>query len=504
MEYGLAKGRHISSQVWQFYTLLREILTENGFEAAVADRLAQTLAKMKNGSLEILVITGVIKEGERNIFVSKDSNKLRVLDNQEKEEFAGRLKRLYVSYRRNLNKTYQQTMLKRLIPLEIIELLSFEYDTSMGNIRHIISAHPDFQIRLPKVKTKVEQIKDRVGGHSNAWRIVISQGLDKTDTWLSLAESKVNSIQNKVGGSANAWAIVIGHGLDKMDAWLSLAESKVNSIQNKVGGSANAWRIVIGQGLDKIDTWFSLAESKVNSIQNKVGGSANAWAIVIGQGLDKIDTWLSLAESKVNSIQDRVGGSVNAWRIVVSQGLDKIDAWLSLAESKVNSIQDRVGGSTNAWYIVIWQGLYKGGASLKSIDTDVINNDGNNIAGSTSSPSIPATGNKSGGIDFHALPIQTESVASSALSIFYGANAFKGNLDAEWARIQQVFNAGIRPSIQRLSEYTAAAAASPLAEDKIDQVRVMLADILRRDEESEKLASAEESCKQLLRALEAG
>ena len=102
------------------------------------------------------------------------------------------------------------------------------------------------------------------------------------------------------------------------------------------------------------------------------------------------------------------------------------------------------------------------------------------------------------------MPIQTESVASSALGILSGAHAFKGNLDAEWAQIEAVFNAGIRPSVQRISEYSTAAAASPLAEEKIDQVRVMLADILRRDEESEKLASAEESCKQLLRALEAG
>lgn len=80
--------------------------------------------------------------------------------------------------------------------------------------------------------------------------------------------------------------------------------------------------------------------------------------------------------------------------------------------------------------------------------------------------------------------------------------AFKGDLDEEWGKIQSVFNAGVRPSIQRISEYTTAAVASPLAEDKIDQVRVMLADILRRDEESQKPAPAEESCKQLLRTLE--
>jgi len=100
--------------------------------------------------------------------------------------------------------------------------------------------------------------------------------------------------------------------------------------------------------------------------------------------------------------------------------------------------------------------------------------------------------NDKGGIAFNALPIQTESV-----------KAFQGDLNAEWAQIQAVFNAGIRPSVQRISEYTAAAASSGLAADKIDQVRSMLADILRRDEEAQKLASVDPALKGLLSALEA-
>ncbi len=108
-----------------------------------------------------------------------------------------------------------------------------------------------------------------------------------------------------------------------------------------------------------------------------------------------------------------------------------------------------------------------------------------------------------GGINLSALPIATKQINSlQSLSDSLLSMNFNLDLDVEWAQIQQVFNAGIRPSIQRLSEYTAAAVASPLAEDKIDQVRVMLADILRRDEENEKLTPAEESCKQLLMALE--
>ena len=109
---------------------------------------------------------------------------------------------------------------------------------------------------------------------------------------------------------------------------------------------------------------------------------------------------------------------------------------------------------------------------------------------------------KKGGIAFNVLPIQTESVALSVLGSFPGANAFKGDQAAEWSQIQAVFNAGIRPSVQRISEYTAASASSALANERVDQVRVMLADILRRDEESEKLKPAEEALKQLLTQLE--
>ena len=53
-----------------------------------------------------------------------------------------------------------------------------------------------------------------------------------------------------------------------------------------------------------------------------------------------------------------------------------------------------------------------------------------------------------------------------------------------------------------MSEYTAAASASPLAQDKIDQVRGMLADILRREEEDDKLRLSEPALKKLLSDLE--
>ena len=101
------------------------------------------------------------------------------------------------------------------------------------------------------------------------------------------------------------------------------------------------------------------------------------------------------------------------------------------------------------------------------------------------------------------MPIQTETVASSVLGSFSAFNAFKGDLDAEWVQIQAVFNAGIRPSIQRLSEYTVAVSAGPLAEEKTVAVRGLLADILRSEEESQKLTPTDPALKGLLSALEA-
>lgn len=100
------------------------------------------------------------------------------------------------------------------------------------------------------------------------------------------------------------------------------------------------------------------------------------------------------------------------------------------------------------------------------------------------------------------MPIQTQAVASSALGAFPWTNAFKGDLDAEWAQTQSIFNAGIRPSIQRLVEFSAAA-ASPLADEKIDAVRGLLADILRREEEAQKLTPTETALKGPLSCLEA-
>ncbi|MDO8748599.1 MAG: hypothetical protein Q7J72_05740 [Candidatus Omnitrophota bacterium] len=117
--------------------------------------------------------------------------------------------------------------------------------------------------------------------------------------------------------------------------------------------------------------------------------------------------------------------------------------------------------------------------------------------------SIKAFQNKKGGIDFAALPIVTQQIKSlqslSASPLFINPNF---NLDAEWAQIQQVFNAGIRPSVQRLVEFSVAAASSPAESRRKEDVIGLIADLLRREEEDKKLTSTDSVLKSLLTALE--
>ena len=104
-----------------------------------------------------------------------------------------------------------------------------------------------------------------------------------------------------------------------------------------------------------------------------------------------------------------------------------------------------------------------------------------------------------GGIDFRALPIETRQI--DGLGSFAGSPlAVNPDLDfeAEWGGIQAVFNAGIRPSARRLAEFAASAAASPLNSRRLDDLLGLITDLLRRDEEDEKLTPLDADLKDLL------
>jgi hypothetical protein len=97
-------------------------------------------------------------------------------------------------------------------------------------------------------------------------------------------------------------------------------------------------------------------------------------------------------------------------------------------------------------------------------------------------PPIPPTG----GIDFRSLPIL--SIAIHNLS-FNGNNAALNNLKdvnlpQEWPEIENLVNAGIMPSGERIKEYIQGACIQNEAYDSMDKVILCIADIFRSDEEN--------------------
>ena len=141
--------------------------------------------------------------------------------------------------------------------------------------------------------------------------------------------------------------------------------------------------------------------------------------------------------------------------------------------------------------------------------TDIFKNnvDGKDIAlvfmslNSTGRKNVSKTENP-GGIDFRALPIVTQPMTGSGSSpinpdTLKTANI---NLDQEWRQIQDMLNAGITPSIERIKEYIKVSCKSNDCQARLDWVLSGIADMLRLEEERSTITEA--ALKQVLVLLE--
>jgi glycosyltransferase involved in cell wall biosynthesis len=124
---------------------------------------------------------------------------------------------------------------------------------------------------------------------------------------------------------------------------------------------------------------------------------------------------------------------------------------------------------------------------------------------SQNSLSIDSRTEKAGGIDFRALPVQTShdsgayglfdpahragplktSHDSGAYGLFDPAHrAGPLNLDESWTQIQNMIDAGIIPSSERLKAYLEACCSNENMNQEIDKVLSCIADILRLEEDN--------------------
>jgi len=110
---------------------------------------------------------------------------------------------------------------------------------------------------------------------------------------------------------------------------------------------------------------------------------------------------------------------------------------------------------------------------------------------------------KTGGIDFRAMPITTQPVnpiTNLRDSPLRGQSLSNINLDESWSQIQNMLKAEIIPSSERIKEYLQACCEKKDMDQEIDKVLACIADIFRLQEE--RVAGTDLSLKEMLTLLE--
>ncbi|MCX5714649.1 MAG: hypothetical protein NT033_07595 [Candidatus Omnitrophica bacterium] len=106
-----------------------------------------------------------------------------------------------------------------------------------------------------------------------------------------------------------------------------------------------------------------------------------------------------------------------------------------------------------------------------------------------------------GGINFTALPIATESIVSpGAQSNIPKPSTLNINLDKEWQEIQKMLQGEIIPSSQRLKEYLIVSCTSDDCQEQVDKILSCIVDILRLEEE--RCCDTDAKLRQILSLLE--
>lgn len=109
-----------------------------------------------------------------------------------------------------------------------------------------------------------------------------------------------------------------------------------------------------------------------------------------------------------------------------------------------------------------------------------------------------------GGIDFRGLPIVTQPMPVNRLSSspVMPLSNLNINLNTEWGQIQNMLNAGIIPSSERIKEYLIVCCKNGDFNQEIDKVLSCIANILRLQEDN--CCATESSFREILSLLESG
>lgn len=132
------------------------------------------------------------------------------------------------------------------------------------------------------------------------------------------------------------------------------------------------------------------------------------------------------------------------------------------------------------WTVSLLQTRFVDAPTSDNKAPPAINNPNDRDIREASSPANPAAGKNPGGVDFHALPIVTQPLTGINMPLTKSDN-FRA--DPEWQEIQNMVNAGIIPSGQRIKDYLQSCCQKKELNGEIGRVLNCIADIMRIEEE---------------------
>ncbi|MDD3375771.1 MAG: hypothetical protein PHY73_08655 [Candidatus Omnitrophica bacterium] len=249
-------GRVFNQGQQLMFDELYGIFIKHNMAEDVAENLANNLTRMKSGSIEIIYLFEIIDQRQSEALKSHDYLELRSLKDKEKEDLALSLQSIVEDYDgRKLTAYQKEKLLKRLVPFEVVDYLADKYRVPRDRILFMMDRHPNFPIWIPKAMKKAEEIKDEVGGLRIAQRVVVSQGIEKTDEWVEgfkrLSNKNGGEFLKEVGGLSNLVDIATRQGLGDAESWIAEKKTKFNldeKIYREYGGRSRVWQQLIKNG----------------------------------------------------------------------------------------------------------------------------------------------------------------------------------------------------------------------------------------------------------------
>jgi hypothetical protein len=228
---GLKKGRISQYSANQ----ITKAFIEKEFPINYSQQLANTLLRLKDGSINLLTKWKIISEQEADILKINDlTSTLKIINETDNYNFTNNIKKLLVEYSTSpiikmdeLSSHRKACLLSRLIPVSEIEKIA-NLGVPINTFFEIIDSRFELIEQIEEAVLFVNKHNVEMNGDAFAWRFLIMYGLKHGEARFEEAKLFVeqNSARfikgnrNSDTGRTAAWRYVSDFGLEKAKAYL--------------------------------------------------------------------------------------------------------------------------------------------------------------------------------------------------------------------------------------------------------------------------------------------